>query len=240
MNATPRRRGKVCVVDDEPQVLELIRAVLAEADYASDGYAGGREALEAIDEEVHRRGPTGWCPWDVLLFDVSLQDMDGFALLEAVRSRKGFATVPVLFMSGARLSDDDVERGLALGALDYLAKPFSVTMLVAKVHNFAELGRFRRRAHQTALALEESEAWHRELFDGSSQGILVYDDRFRIIRCNAAAARSSAGTWRFLGAAARRKPKPGQKRGGWPPPFSRTPTGSWIVPAASCGRCPAN
>jgi PAS domain S-box-containing protein len=189
MNPLPRPLQKVLVVDDDPQLHNLIRSVLEDASCTCDIYPSGQQALEAIEAEVQRQGPTGWSPWDVLLLDVSLQDMEGFTLLEEIRHRTGFSTVPALFMSGARLGDQDMERGLALGALDYLAKPFRYEILTAKVRNFAELGRFRRAAHQTALALEESEAWHRELLESSSQGIIVMDNDFRIIRCNPAAAR---------------------------------------------------
>ncbi len=180
--------GNILIVDDEPQLQILIQRILSRAGYECTIFGNGRDVLSALDAEVERAGPAGWSPWDLLLLDVTLPDIVGFDLLEDIRKRRGFENVPVLFMSGARLAHEDIERGLELGALDYLPKPFRSTILVAKVRNFAELGRFRRLAHQTALALEESEAWHRELFDGSRQGIVVFDENFTVIRGNPAAA----------------------------------------------------
>ncbi|MCX8035444.1 MAG: PAS domain S-box protein [Candidatus Sumerlaeia bacterium] len=188
MQSPAAAHGNILVVDDDPQLQILIERILSRAGFACTLCADGREVLNALDAEVERAGPAGWSPWDLLLLDVTLPDILGFDLLEAIRKRRGFENVPVLFMSGARLANEDIERGLELGALDYLAKPFRSAILLAKVRNFAELGRFRRLAHQTALALEESEAWHRELFHGSSQGIIVMDENFTVLRGNPAAA----------------------------------------------------
>ena len=186
MNGESGSLGRVLVVDDDAPLLGLLCAVLEEAGYNCDGCLSGRQALEAVERESRRQGPLGWSPWDVLVLDVKLQDIEGFELLEMIRGCEGFATAPAFFISGVRLDGEDIARGLALGALDYLAKPFENAIFVAKVNNFAELGRFRRVAHRTALALEESEANYRELFENIADAVFVHDFEGRILDVNEA------------------------------------------------------
>lgn len=186
MSASARESKRVLIVDDDPLLLNLLRALLEDVGYKCDVFQSGQEALAAIDAEVRRQGPSGWSPWDVLILDVHLPDTEGFRLLETIRCRGGFQTVPALFMSGERLGDSDIERGLALGALDYLAKPFRNAIFIAKVNNFAELGRFRRLAHRTALALEESETRYRDLFENIADPVFVHDFEGRILDVNEA------------------------------------------------------
>jgi len=190
VNTSPQKQGRVLIVDDDRLLLGLLCTFLQEAGYTCDSFISGRDVLDAIDAQVKRQGPLGWSPWDVLILDVNLLDIEGFQLLEKIRQREGFRTVPALFISGARLDETDMERGLALGALDYVAKPFRNTILLAKVNNFAELGHFRRLAHWTALALEESETRYRELFEHIADPVLVHDFEGRILDVNEASCTS--------------------------------------------------
>jgi two-component system, chemotaxis family, sensor kinase CheA len=104
-------RARVLVVDDALTVRELERTILERAGYAVITAAGGREALERLaDVEV-----------DLVLTDVEMPDMDGFALTKAIRSDPALAGMPILVMT-SRDADEYRDIGLELGADGYLLK----------------------------------------------------------------------------------------------------------------------
>ena len=112
-------RGTVLVVDDEPNIADLIELYLAREGYrvvkAGDGEAG----LRAVAEHRPR----------LVVLDVGLPDIDG---LEVCRRLRQNSTIPVIFLT-ARDSEVDRVLGLELGADDYVTKPFSPVELVARV-----------------------------------------------------------------------------------------------------------
>jgi two-component system OmpR family response regulator len=117
-NAVPASR--VLVVDDEPNIADLVSTVLRYEGYDVMSAANGREALAAV-ERFHPA---------LIVLDVMLPDLDGFEVQR--RLAQAGARVPVLFLT-ARDAVEDKVRGLTLGADDYVTKPFSLEELVARV-----------------------------------------------------------------------------------------------------------
>jgi two-component system, OmpR family, alkaline phosphatase synthesis response regulator PhoP len=113
--------GPVLVVDDDPKIVELVRAYLNRAGYRVVTAADGDDAL---------RQANGAKPCLIVL-DVMLPGIDGLALTRHLRDTR--QTVPILMMS-ARGAVNDRIRGLVEGADDYLAKPFSPAELVVRVN----------------------------------------------------------------------------------------------------------
>jgi heavy metal response regulator len=111
---------RILVVEDERKVASFIRQGLQEEGYAVEVAHDGTTALDLVE------GP----PFDLMVLDVMLPRMDGFALLKAVRSRS--VPTPVLMLT-ARDSVADRVKGLDLGADDYLTKPFSFDEFLARV-----------------------------------------------------------------------------------------------------------
>ncbi len=112
----------ILAVDDERDVLDLIRFHLTRAGCEVVTATSGREALETI--RVRRP--------DLVLLDLMLPDIDGFAVCEILRRQAATATIPIVIVS-AWSTDDSHNLGLDLGALDYLTKPFSPKVLVERV-----------------------------------------------------------------------------------------------------------
>lgn len=110
------------MVDDEPAIRDLISEVLKIADYDFATIGDGVEALNMIRREK----------FDLIILDVNLPKLDGFAVLEKVRENA--PTQPIIMIS-ARTEKDDVTHGLRLGADDYIRKPFSVEELLLRVEN---------------------------------------------------------------------------------------------------------
>ncbi|MCX6022937.1 MAG: response regulator transcription factor [Chloroflexi bacterium] len=113
-----RRKPLVLVVDDEPRIQRLLRAVFEENDLQVSVASEGSTALELVEERP-----------DVVVLDVIMPDMDGFEVMRRIRE---ISPVPILLLTG-RSEDRDKIRGLESGADDYLGKPFNPDELVARV-----------------------------------------------------------------------------------------------------------
>jgi len=116
-NSTPHR---VLVVDDEPNIVDVIAMALNFQGFSVESAGTGQEAITKVAE---------FKP-DLIVLDVMLPDMEGFDVakrLGAARSR-----VPIIFLT-ARDATDDKIRGLTLGGDDYVTKPFSLEELIARV-----------------------------------------------------------------------------------------------------------
>jgi two-component system, OmpR family, KDP operon response regulator KdpE len=112
--------GRVLVVDDEPEIRRALRTGLGYHDFDVRAVASGEEALETA---------AGWRP-DVVLLDLGLPEMDGFAVLDRLRGRGSRATVIVVSVMP---NEKDKVRALDLGADDYVVKPFGMAELTARI-----------------------------------------------------------------------------------------------------------
>jgi len=110
---------RILVVDDEPRYLRLLEANLLTKAYEVLTAMDGEEALETFSAN----------PVDLILLDVMLPRMDGFAVCQRIRQ---FSNVPIIILT-AKGEEQDRVRGLDMGADDYLVKPFSAMELLARV-----------------------------------------------------------------------------------------------------------
>jgi len=115
---------RILVADDDSWILRMVTTVLEKRGYVVDTAADGEDALELA---VERRP-------DLVITDVMMPRMDGWALVKALRARPEFGFIPVIFLT-ALSSDDDRIRGFRLGADDYLPKPFRFEELDLRVAN---------------------------------------------------------------------------------------------------------
>jgi len=110
---------QILIVDDDPQIRDILRIALAQAGFAVAEAADGAAALAGAAR----------LPPELIILDVGLPEMDGFEVCRALRRS---SAVPILFLTAR---DDEIDRvvGLELGADDYVVKPFSPRELVARV-----------------------------------------------------------------------------------------------------------
>jgi two-component system response regulator RegX3 len=113
-------KPRILVVEDEAAIRDGLADVLVYHGYRVDAVADGKEGLQ--------RALSG--QYDLLLLDVMLPGRDGFSICDEVR--KVDRDQPIIMLT-AKTSDDDIVNGLALGADDYIAKPFSIAQLVLRV-----------------------------------------------------------------------------------------------------------
>ncbi len=112
---------KLLVVDDEEGLREGLREYLALEGFAVDAVESAEKAIEAGIEN-----------YDLLLLDVMMDGMGGLELARRLKMNDATAKIPIIFLT-AKDADDDVVRGLELGADDYISKPFSMKVLIARI-----------------------------------------------------------------------------------------------------------
>jgi serine phosphatase RsbU (regulator of sigma subunit) len=125
-------KPKILVVDDEPLNVDYLEQELTDLNYETITAFNGQEALEKI---------TGESP-DLVLLDIMMPVMDGFAVLEKVKADPSLRGIPVIVIS-ANNDLQSVVRGIKLGAEDYLPKPFEPTLLQARIQSSLE----KKRLH---------------------------------------------------------------------------------------------
>jgi two-component system OmpR family response regulator len=134
---------RVLVVDDEPNIVDVISMALRYEGFEVRGAASGGEAIDAVSEfRPH-----------LLVLDIMLPDMEGFDV--ARRLSDSGAGVPILFLT-ARDATEDKVRGLTMGGDDYVTKPFSLEELVARIRTILRRAGVAD-AHSSRLAFADLE-----------------------------------------------------------------------------------
>ncbi|AGA32781.1 DNA-binding heavy metal response regulator [Thioalkalivibrio nitratireducens DSM 14787] len=132
---------KILIIEDEPKTGDYLRQGLTEAGFVVDLARDGLEGLHLATTGEH----------DLLVLDVMLPRMDGWAVLQALRLAG--REMPVLFLT-ARDQVEDRVHGLELGADDYLVKPFAFSELLARVRSLLRRGKTKEPEVLTAADLE--------------------------------------------------------------------------------------
>jgi|SRR5690554_1643894 len=114
--------AKVLVVDDEPNIVLSLEFLMQQAGFDVDTAEDGEGALAKVDQSIP----------DLILLDISLPGISGFDVLEQLRQNPRHAKLLIIMLT-AHGREVEKEKGLALGADDYVTKPFSTQALVEKV-----------------------------------------------------------------------------------------------------------
>ncbi|MBW4684480.1 MAG: response regulator [Komarekiella atlantica HA4396-MV6] len=133
--------ARIILADDNADMRDYVRRLLSQQ-YEVVAVSDGVAALSAICQQVP----------DLVLTDVMMPNLDGFGLLQAIRSEPQIREVPIIMLS-ARAGEEARIEGLAAGADDYLIKPFSARELLARVEATLKLAQLRREATQREQAL---------------------------------------------------------------------------------------
>lgn len=125
----PRRRQNILLVDDHPENLMALEAILAGEDRNIIKASSGNAALELLDKH----------DFAVALLDVQMPEMDGFETVARMRNFQRSRHVPIIFLSAVNADESQVFRGYEAGAVDYIFKPLDPAILTAKVDVFLQL-----------------------------------------------------------------------------------------------------
>ncbi|MEO7787482.1 MAG: response regulator transcription factor, partial [Sphingomicrobium sp.] len=135
----------IALVDDDRNILTSVSIALQAEGFVTRVYSDGAAALKAFAESQP----------DLGVFDIKMPAMDGMELLRRVREQGGsLGAMPVIFLTS---KDDELDEalGLAMGADDYIAKPFSQRLLIARIRAILRRQEFARGVSDGALAEEE-------------------------------------------------------------------------------------
>jgi putative nucleotidyltransferase with HDIG domain len=135
--------GSILVVDDDPNVVEILTECLRNKGYETDSAADGDEALDKYD----RFRP------DLVVLDVALPKKDGFEVCDTIRARDVHRDVPVIMISADSIQESML-RGFRAGAQDYLKKPFSLKEILAKIENYLTQANRKNNLREQNLQLE--------------------------------------------------------------------------------------
>lgn len=113
----------ILVVDDEPNIVLSLEFLMEKQGYAVRSAYDGEQALEAISES----------PPDLILLDINMPKLNGYEVCAAVRANPEWNDVRILILT-AKGRDVEREKGMAMGADEYVTKPFSTLEVVEKVH----------------------------------------------------------------------------------------------------------
>lgn len=157
----------ILIVDDSAMNLEILSAALVN-EYEIETTTSGKQAL-ALAQQLQP---------DLILLDVSMPELDGFEVCQRLKQNPATAELPVIFLTSLDSSEAEAQ-GLALGAMDYIAKPFQVDIVRARVRNLLAL-HHARHTLQLALGSARLGIWQWELngdhvwFDNSMPSPLGY------------------------------------------------------------------
>ena len=113
---------KILIVDDEPNIVMSLEYAFKKKDFDVFIARDGTEALEIAEKETP----------DLILLDIMMPEMDGYETLKRVRNNKELQHTKVVFLS-AKGKEEDIEKGLKMGADSYMTKPFSIKKIISDI-----------------------------------------------------------------------------------------------------------
>ncbi len=131
-------REKILVVDDEVDILNMLKDYFEMNSYEVITAAGGIEAVKKAEKQP-----------DIILLDINMPDIDG---IDVCRQIRNFISCPILFLT-ARIEDNDKIKGFGIGGDDYITKPFSIDELGARVS--AHLRREKRQRESPKIKFDD-------------------------------------------------------------------------------------
>lgn len=126
---SPEEKVKILLVDDKPNNLILLEAILDSPAYQLIKASSGKEALKCLlNEDVA-----------LILLDIMMPEMDGFETAKLIKQRDGSKDIPIIFITAIDQDADTIVKAYSAGAVDYIFKPFDPTTLQSKVSIFVDL-----------------------------------------------------------------------------------------------------
>jgi DNA-binding response OmpR family regulator len=117
----------ILVADDEPSILLSLQVLLQKAGFVVRVARDGEEAMAALQESAP----------SLILLDAMMPKRDGFDVCQTIRANPAYKDLPIIMLT-AKSRDVEREKGMALGATDYITKPFSTRDLVGTVRRYLE------------------------------------------------------------------------------------------------------
>lgn len=154
--------AKILIVEDEPQINRLIELVLQ-----SDGYYKVRKAFDGKEalEKIMTEKP------DLVLLDVMIPEIDGFSLCKKIKEDKNLNSIQIIMLTAKKM-EEDILKGFENGAIDYISKPFSNKILLARI-----------KAHLTNSKFNNEESFYNEItLDNFKKTVKIKDKQIDLTK----------------------------------------------------------
>jgi CheY-like chemotaxis protein/signal transduction histidine kinase len=172
----------VLIVDDDENNLQLIAKAIHSAGYRVVLARDGKSALEICESLIP----------DAILLDIMMPEMSGLEVCMRIRDLPRLSSIPIIFLSAAG-EDEMIEQGLISGGSDFISKPFSKRVLLARLRSHIERNilqnTIREKNYELSIRnklLVESEAYLKSIIRGSPVGLFVLDRNHKVIQWNRA------------------------------------------------------
>ena len=195
INNAASQKVNILMVDDHPENLLALEAVLSSPNYNLVCATSGKEALKCLLKQE----------FAVILLDVQMPGLNGFETAKLIRARAKTKQTPIIFITAISQDREHVERGYSVGAIDYIFKPFQPEILKSKIEKFVEmhekyeeeisksewqrsveLKEVNQRLNRTTLDLRRTEALTKVIGETLIDTIVTFDDQERILSVNPA------------------------------------------------------
>lgn len=120
---------KILIIEDETDLRDTIAAILSISDFVVCSAADGESGLELVMKEKP----------DLIICDVNMPILNGFGVLTELKKRFSDDTMPIFLFLTASVQEDDIAKGMKLGANDYIMKPFDVDSLLQAINKNIEI-----------------------------------------------------------------------------------------------------
>ncbi|HZH59922.1 MAG TPA: response regulator, partial [Metabacillus sp.] len=140
-NKPTSKKVNILMVDDHPENLLALEAVLTSSNYHLVSATSGKEALKCMLKQ----------DFAVILLDVQMPGLNGFETAQLIKSRKKTRNIPIIFITAISQEVEHVKQGYSVGAIDYIFKPFHPETLRQKIEQFVQL----HQKHEEAIVENE-------------------------------------------------------------------------------------
>nr|WP_263327302.1 PAS domain S-box protein [Neobacillus sp. Marseille-Q6967] len=195
LNRKPAKKVNILMVDDHPENLLALEAVLTSPNYNLISAISGKEALKCmLQHEIA-----------VILLDVQMPGLNGFETAQLIKAREKTKNIPIIFITAISQDMEHVHQGYSVGAIDYIFKPFHPETLKKKIEQFVkihqthqeniiqtdlgrllELNEVNKKLDRTTLNLRRTEALSKAISDTITDTIVTYDHYGSILSVNPA------------------------------------------------------
>lgn len=142
---------RVLIIDDDPNVVQTLSDILESSGMRPTGALYGEEGIRLAVEERP----------DVILLDSRMPGISGFDVCNKLKAEDSTAHIPIIFLTGKDIQEENVVRGLQLGAYDYITKPYRVAELVARIRVMARIKAAEARMRELSVTDELTGLYNR-------------------------------------------------------------------------------
>lgn len=174
---TFKPKQTILIVDDKPENLIALEAILIDTGAELVKANSGRQALSILLKENV----------SLVLLDVQMPEMDGFEVAKLMKGQKRTAMIPIIFVTAIITDEQNILEGYSSGAVDYIVKPINPKILLNKVQVFLELDAGKKSLEHAFVEMNNQRTFFESILTAAADGVIGLDERGHVTFANPAA-----------------------------------------------------